>query len=283
MELKFNNGERIILGRVQQKVEGEGNYAGRKANVKLSYVGKDENGREIMNDLWVAFWNGSRPDQPQLYSRISEIPVGQWIIVKIAEPVGNRKDVAALEFICGDGWLTAAIGTNNETTVVVGTPNTKGSKRKEINGEPAFNAVVAVADVNGKTIWHQIVYTATKSCNDLCDRAEQIVGKNIPTIFVFGKTSAYEGKDNAFTSKGYLIEPMQIYQPEDVDEVADVPEEPVDVQITIGIHAVDKPMLSMLTSPDDIGWMRSVVKYYKNPSEDEVPQIEAIKMVLSNM
>lgn len=290
MELKLKNGERIIMASIQQKNEAEGNAAGKKMSVKLLFTAYNtETNKDELVSEWISFWNGNKPTDPQLYTRISEIPVGEWIVVSLAAPVGSY-DAAALEFIHGEGLITGAANTNNEINIIVGKASLKNSQKKTINDNNVYEVVIPLIS-NEQKFWHKISFWGTKNPN-LPDIIEKLVAKDVNIVYVCGKLSPYETSGSAFTSTGYQAETLKVNKSSASTER--LPETPGsnseentdssgDVQITIGIHSVNKPMLSTLTNEYDIGWMKSVVTYYTHPANDqEVNQIEAMKRILAS-
>jgi hypothetical protein len=162
---------------------------------------------------------------------------------------------------------------------------------------------------NGTKLWYRICFRPAKSIPSLPEIAKAISEKKCLTLFIGGRLAPYEddGKvvSNAFSLSGYKAEKMKQKAvlteerlPETQDEVpadkapvdepvdnsADTQESEVtfDIPITIGIHNADKPLLSSLTSEDDKGWMRSVIKYYTDPTEEEANQICAMKVFLAS-
>lgn len=287
MELKLKNGERILMACIQQKNEGEGNAAGKKMSVKLLYTTYNkETGREELVTEWISFWNGNKPTE-QLYTRISEIPVGEWIVVKIAQQVG-KYDAAALDFIHGEGILTAAERTNGEVNIIVGKASLKHCRKNVVNDKNVYEVILPLVK-DSKKYWYKISFWGNKNPN-LPDIVEKLVSKDVDVVYVCGKLAPYDNSDTAFTATGFKAEMLKVNKASSER----LPETPVagketktnsmdDIQITIGIHAHDKPKLSELTNDYDIGWMRSVITYYKPANEAEKEQIKAMEMFLEKI
>ena len=160
-----------------------------------------------------------------------------------------------------------------------------------MNDNNVYEVVIPLSS-NGQKIWYKVSFWDTNKPN-LPGIIEKLVAKDVNIVYVCGKLSPYENSGTAFTAIGYQAETLKVNKaPASSDRLPETPdlkpegkiENPGDIQITIGIHSVDKPMLSSLKNDYDIGWMRSVVTYYTQPANDqEKAQIEAMKKILESI
>lgn len=287
MEIKAKNGQRFVLAKIQAKKEGEGKVAGRMMSVKLLFSAYNaETKKEELISEWVSFWNGDKTSQPQLYTRISSIPVGEWIVCKLQPRKEAGRNTSALEFITKDGGVltTSNIEESNEINVFVGITHSS-SAIKTANGKTVFNANLKVAGV-----WRQISFWASEKQPGLPGTVEKICSNQAPVVFVTGKATKFK---DAFTYTGFKAERYpksecteEAREPETKDPADAVipdtiPDDPEpDVMITIGIYGVNPRKLAEFTSADDRGYLATVLRYYKPVSEAESDQLSAIKAFL---
>src|SRR5690606_9228302 len=116
---------------------------------------------------------------------------------------------------------------------------------------------------NEKKIWYKISFWGTKNPN-LPDIIERLVAKDVNIVYICGKLTPYEGSSSAYTSTGFQAETLKVNKASaSIERLPETPDSTPgentdnlgDIQITIGIHAIDKPLLSSLTDEHDIGWM----------------------------
>lgn len=268
----LKNGGMIVIGEYAALKEGTGKTEGRKATVKLNAPVWNADKKKMENkEEWLDFWNG-KEGQPQLYTRIKEVPRGTTIVCIVNAPnqAGNK---GVIDFLNDVGSITAFKG-NDEVNVFVGTP-IKASVQ-EVNGKSAYTATFKVDNE-----WVQVQYFDTAEKKDRSAKAAEKVSKTERPVFIAGKRSPFGEKKNAFTCVGGVIDGLNEMKseprlPESDSSVPESAPNETDPVITIGIHAKDQPRLSTLTAAEDIGWMRAVLKYYKPQNDAEQKQFDCI-------
>ncbi len=286
MQIKAKNGSRVLHCKVQTRKEATGNAAGRKTLALCVYSVIGEDGKETVESEWIAFWNGDpAKGQPMLSDEIKKIPLGTWIVAEVKD---GKTESAALQMLTEAGMMTIAGGTPNEISIIAGKP---AKTEMKDNGGTA-ECSVAIPVIKTEKVWYQATFASSKQNPALPDEIERLIsGNDGDSIFVCSKPTAYADKKNAFTCRGYMavrwnkpendLTKDRLPEDREAEETVQAAEPDDDPEITIGIHAQDKPKLSsLLLSEDGKEWLRSVIKWYKPTNDAEKALMAKISQAL---